>query len=102
MIKCIRSISLENTYKLLHNDITLTEATRITSNKDKVSLSNKFITRPAGFIVTDSYNHFAFPIQPNPVIDTSKFDLQEVYETITNKINIIFFIFNYFNLLAFS
>jgi len=74
-------INCSNTYDLLKNQITLEEAarSRISDSKDKVNLSNKFINRPKGFILSDSYNHFAFPIQPKPIIDTSKFNLKEIY-----------------------
>ena len=74
-------INCEDTYDLLNNQIILQELakTRISNNKDKVSLSNKFINRPKGFILSDTYNHFVFPIQPKPTIDTSKFNLSEVF-----------------------
>lgn len=75
-------INCEDTYELLNNQITLEEASksRISDSKNKISLSNKFINRPKGFILSDSYNHFVFPITPKPTLDTSKFDLSEVYK----------------------
>ena len=74
-------VNCENTYDLLNDQITLEEVTRsrISDSRDKVNLSNKFINRPKGFILSDSYNHFTFPIQPKPIIDTSKFNLKEIY-----------------------
>ena len=74
-------VNYEDTYDLLTNQITLEEMahSRVKESKDKINLSNKFINRPKGFILTDSYNHFTFPIQPKPMIDTAKFDLREIY-----------------------
>jgi len=74
-------VNCEDTYDLLNNQITLQELakTRISNNKDRISLSNKFINRPKGFILSDTYNHFTFPIQPKPTLDTSKFNLSEVF-----------------------
>lgn len=50
---------------------------RITADKDGPNKLNK-IVRPQGIVVQDTWNNPIFPIQPNPRIDTARFDLFEV------------------------
>ena len=72
-------ININKTYDLI------TEGKRINSSKDAASISNKFTTKPQGVLIQDSYNNPFFPIQPRPRIDTSKFDLIEVYKRYREK-----------------
>jgi hypothetical protein len=51
---------------------------RISISKDDSSVINKIDTKPKGLIISDSYNHFAFPIRPKPRIDTHRIDLHEI------------------------
>jgi hypothetical protein len=64
-------ININSTYELLNEN-------RVLSSKDNTTLQNKFKTRVQGIIITDSFNNPFFPI-PRPKIDTSKFDLLEVF-----------------------
>lgn len=55
----------------------------INNTMDSESSTNKFKTRPQGVIIQDTYNNFLTPIRPKPRIDTSKFDLLEVFKNYT-------------------
>jgi hypothetical protein len=68
------------TLKLIQED-----SPRVPISKDIITLSNKFSTRPRGFIITDSYNNPFFPIFPTPYIDSSKFNLKEVFARYREK-----------------
>jgi len=75
-------ISFEDTYQLLTEDladIIVNELPRINDSRDRPIISNKFTTKPKGFIITDSYNNPFFPIRPRPRIDTAKMDIFEIY-----------------------
>jgi hypothetical protein len=52
---------------------------KIVADKDSQSKNNK-IVRPQGIIFQDTFNNFIFPIQPNPRIDTARFDTAEVFK----------------------
>lgn len=67
-------ISFKDTYNLL-----LEEDSRIAITSDDPTRVNKFKTRPQGILLQDTYNNPFFPIQPKPRLDTSKFELPEVY-----------------------
>jgi len=65
-------VSLFETYQILIED----------NKKYVVDLATsveRFKTKPQGIIIQDSYNNPLFPIQPMPKLDTSKFELGEVY-----------------------
>lgn len=65
-------INLNETYDLLNE-------TRVLSTRDTVNTQNRFVNRPQGILVQDSYNNPFFPIRPQPKIDTSKLDTNEIY-----------------------
>lgn len=68
----IQLVSLEETYhEILHEEVDL----RIDETRDRPSSKNYFLTKPQGIIIQDSFNNFAFPIQPMPRVDTNKLDL---------------------------
>lgn len=71
---------ITNALKKQNDDDLNTDKLRILSTKDVPNKTNKFTTRPQGIVIQDTYNNFALPIRPNPRIDTSKFDLLEVYQ----------------------
>jgi len=52
---------------------------KITSNKESSSKSNK-ILKPQGIIFEDTYNNFLFPIRPQPQLDTSKIEINIIYQ----------------------
>ena len=66
-------IELNETYNMI-------EETRVLSSRDIVNTQNRFINRPQGILLQDSYNNPFFPIRPAPRIDTSRLDLTEVYQ----------------------
>ena len=77
-------IDCDNTYKLLTEDevdimATGTQLDRVLTSKDAPSISNKFLIKPQGILISDSYNNPFFPIRPRPRIDTAKMDLFEIY-----------------------
>ena len=41
----------------------------VDDTRDRASTKNYFRSKPQGIIIQDSYNNFAFPIQPEPQID---------------------------------
>lgn len=68
----IQLISLEDTYNnYLNEDIDL----KIDETRDRSVRKNYFLTKPQGIIIQDSFNNFAFPVQPYPRVDTNKLDL---------------------------
>lgn len=80
-------IHYNNMYELFNNKLSedelfeaesLSNDIKVMSTQDSANNINKFKTRPQGVIIQDSYNNFALPIS-NPQIDTSKFDLLEIY-----------------------
>jgi hypothetical protein len=71
-------VDFNNTYSLLFEQ-SLGQNKRVDFSRDQVALHNKFHTKPQAIIITDTYNNPFFPIRPRPVIDTSKFDLLEIY-----------------------
>ncbi|MFW6246974.1 MAG: hypothetical protein ACOC22_02230 [bacterium] len=58
---------------------------RLNTSRNKPTRQNKFTTNPQGIIIQDSYNNPFFPIYPKPKIDTSKFDLADVYNEYREK-----------------
>lgn len=78
-------IDFENTQSILENvdEINLTaleNLPRTDISNEKPNMSNKFILRPSGILIQDSYNNPFFPIRPTPRLDTSNFNLAEVYK----------------------
>jgi len=79
-------IDINTTYQEILNENDLTK-TLIKTDKDEMvakliasdsqSKVNKLM-RPKGIIITDTANHIMYPIR-HPQIDTSKFDLPDVY-----------------------
>ena len=69
-------IPLQKTYTLLQ------EAN--IDARSQVSVSNEFKMRPTSIIITDTFNNPFYPIS-KPQIDTSKFDLPDVYTSIREK-----------------
>jgi len=67
-------VPLNETFELLQE-----KSDRVSTARDAASNTNKFITRPQGVLVQDSYNNPFFPIRPKPRLDTSKMDLKEVH-----------------------
>ncbi len=68
-------VSFEDTQALLSGDVLFEEIEqRLTGSADQSSIAN-FMVKPKGIIIQDSYNNFAFPIRPKPMIDTKKCDL---------------------------
>jgi len=65
-------IELNETYNMI-------EEARVLSSRDTVNTQNRFITRPQGILIQDSYDNPFFPIRPQPRIDTSKLDVGEIY-----------------------
>jgi hypothetical protein len=57
------------------------ESLKVDMLKDINSVDNKIYTKPKGVIISDTYNHFAYPIRPKPVFDTHKLDLIDVSKT---------------------
>lgn len=45
---------------------------RIDDTRDQASTKNYFLTKPQGILIQDSFNNFAFPVQPKPQIDDNK------------------------------
>lgn len=56
------------------------QAPRINSGKENSGNTLNKIVRPQGIVIQDTWNNFIFPIQPKPRIDTSKFDIAEVFK----------------------
>jgi hypothetical protein len=91
-------INIYDTYVKIGDDLLVDEGkTRIDTSSltgykgkiissDAVSSANKRKTRLPGIIITDTYNHFAFPIR-HPVIDTGGFDLPLVYKHFSEYID---------------
>ena len=67
-------ISINETYNILE------ENKKVLSTKDIVNTQNRILYKPHSLLIQDSYNNPFFPIRPRPRIDTSKFDLLEVYK----------------------
>jgi len=63
----------------------LEKSDRVMSSKDAASNANKFVTRPQGILIQDSYNNPFFPIRPTPRLDTSKIDILEVHRRYREK-----------------
>jgi hypothetical protein len=76
MTKGNAMFNVEATHNLLQE---LTNE-RLDITKDAASISNKFTTRPQGFIIQDSYNNPFLPIRPRPRVDTSKMDLIHLFK----------------------
>lgn len=66
-------IPLTETYDMINES-------RVLSARDKVSTQNRFTARPQGILIQDTYNNPFFPIQPAPRIDTSKLNIDEVFQ----------------------
>ena len=71
-------VNVDKTYEMLH------EATqeRLDISRDAASISNKFTTKPQGFIIQDSYNNPFLPVRPRPRVDTAKMDLIELFKRV--------------------
>jgi len=65
-------IPLNKTYKIINEN-------RVLSARDDVNTKNRFINRPQGILIEDTYNNPFFPIRPDPKIDTSKLNIDKVY-----------------------
>ena len=72
-------VSYEKTIKMVLEEapdlITENKEIRLSGNADVPSIVNYIRTKPKGIIIQDTWNNFAFPIQPQPLIDTKKFDM---------------------------
>lgn len=66
-------IPFDKIFKVLY------EGDRVQITKDANSIQNRFNTKPQGVIISDSYNNPFLPITPKPRLDTSNFDLPELY-----------------------
>jgi len=58
---------------------------RLSAAKDNSANKLNKIVRPQGMIFQDTWNNFIFPIQPLPKIDTSRFDIAEVFKRFREK-----------------
>lgn len=68
-------IPLEETYQEL-GDVEILENLKVLDTRNVPSSNNYFMTKPQGIIIQDSYNNFAFPIRPEPRVDSNKFDMK--------------------------
>lgn len=65
-------VNVIDTYNILSEGLDITG--------DRITSSNKFINKPHGFIIQDTYNNPFYPIKPMPKIDTSKIETIDVYK----------------------
>lgn len=71
-------VKVDKTYELLSEAM----QERLDSSRDAASISNKFTTKPQGFIIQDSYNNPFLPVRPRPRVDTSKMDIIELFKRV--------------------
>jgi hypothetical protein len=71
-------VNVDKTYEMLY-EVT---KERLDISRDAASISNKFTTKPQGFIIQDSYNNPFLPVRPRPRVDTSKMDLIELFKRV--------------------
>lgn len=71
-------VNVDKTYELL-SEVT---QERLNASRDAASISNKFTTKPQGFIIQDSYNNPFLPVRPRPRVDTSKMDIIELFKRV--------------------
>lgn len=71
-------VNVDKTYEMLQEAV----QERLNISRDAASISNKFTTKPQGFIIQDSYNNPFLPVRPRPRVDTSKMDLIELFKRV--------------------
>jgi hypothetical protein len=74
-------VNVNKTYEILNE----ASQERLDTSRDAASISNKFTTRPQGFLIQDSYNNPFLPVRPRPRVDTSKMDIIELFKRTREK-----------------
>lgn len=72
------NVDLNETYKILEESL----HQRLDITKDAASISNKFTTKPQGFIIQDSFNNPFLPIRPRPRVDTARMDIIMLFKRV--------------------
>lgn len=72
-------ISLKDSYATILSEAQLQDLS-VDDTRDQNHTKNYFQTDPKGIIIQDSFNNFAFPIQPEPQIDDSRSNFSKVFK----------------------